>query len=674
MCSINLYAQYARPSVALKVRPTNRSIKLRWAPTNPALWKLANKYGYTIERTKIMQGGKFTTQETKLLTPTPIKPASPDLWKHDIEANDYVAVSAQAIYGETFELSQNNTLKIVNVVSAARELESRYSFAVFAADQSIRAATLSGLFYEDEMIEPHAKYLYKVFANIPPEVLEADTGIAYTGIDDFSELPRISDVQVISESDITTVSWDGALVVKEYNAFWVERSLDSVNFKRANKRPVLNTFFDDRKRSRRVFYNDSVTVTNKRVYYRVVGVNAFEEVGPPSEIRSVTPFPTFFHRPSIIGHSVDSSGFVQLHWNFSHVAEDQLRRFSLQRMDVKSKRTSIVRDSISVNERSIKDKHPRATNYYVLVAHDRHGRQNGSFPYLVQLEDSIPPEPPVDLKGKIDTTGVVTISWEPNDEADLHGYIIYRSNFLSEEFLQVSKTIGEEPLFVDSISLLNLTETIHYRVVALDRRFNPSGFSEILTLKKPDKIPPSAPVLKSIRNDSLGIYLEWAESASEDVRSHLVYRRSDQETEWTLVHIGNSLQNSKHFLDIGSLHGKYYEYTIIAVDDDGLESTASKVVGLKRPNKEQRAPISSIDYKISSDSIFLRWTYDYPDTQSFRVYLKYGESFALYQEVIEKSCVLKISDSRNSRLEFFLVARFKNGEMSKHSKIVAIER
>ena len=134
------------PTAAVQVqgKATPSGIVLRWAPDKPALWQLTNKYGYTIERVLLMENGKLLKNPvTKVLTEKPIKPAPLQEWKPWIEDDD-VAIAAQAIYGESFEVEEAYSSDIARIINTSREIENRFSFALYAGDLSVDAGQTLG--------------------------------------------------------------------------------------------------------------------------------------------------------------------------------------------------------------------------------------------------------------------------------------------------------------------------------------------------------------------------------------------------------------------------------------------------------------------------------------------------------------------------------------------------
>jgi hypothetical protein len=674
-----VHAQYVeKPGIRLVARATDRSVKLRWAPNHPTVWQLANKYGYTIERTLVTENDRFvTSREKKLLTTAPIRPAAQPLWEKLMDTNDYVAVAAQAIFGQTFELTNNQSTDVLTVINKAKELESRFSFAVFAADQSMDAAALSGLYFEDETIAPRNKYLYRIYTNIPKEVYIADTAFVFIGLQDYQPLPSPQDLRADFQDHHVTLSWNGELLNRIYNAYWVERSPDGKTFAKISSQPTVNAYPGERPKTDMVFKMDSLPQNNFRYYYRVRGINAFGETGPPSDTVSGVGRPLFAYSAAIGDHIISDSGKVTLNWTFPREGADLLHSFDLVRVDIKTKLSEKVASNLTRATRSVVDATPRSTNYYVIRAKDKFGRSNDSFPYLVQLEDSIPPPPPVGLEGWIDSVGHVFLKWEKTSEEDLLGYTVFRANFQSDEFIQISGPIRKQNEFVDTIRLNNLTERIYYKVTAMDKRFNPSGFSEILTLKKPDKIAPVVAVFTSITCDSIGISVSWKPSSSNDVVQHLLYRRRDIEKEWTLVKMMPLNDSLSAYQDTDVVHGEKYSYTIIAVDDSGLESTPAVPLNIRFVLREPFPPVAEVFHKIDKDKrmITLRWTYDQDNIEKFLIYKSVDDMPPRVYTSVEgaKRELVDHYLPTQKHVEYRIVVNFKTGEKTKLSIPFAIE-
>ncbi|NBW36351.1 MAG: hypothetical protein EBR30_15295 [Cytophagia bacterium] len=572
-------------------------------------------------------------------------------------------------------MTDNYSSDVVKVVNKSREQESRFSFALFAADQSIKAAELSALYFEDETISPNAKYVYRIYANIPPEILKVDTGFVYLGLKDFQPLPRINDLRAQFEDQTVNLSWNATLFEKVYNSFWVERSEDGIKFNRITSQPIVNTFPGNIRKSNLIFKTDSLPSNDRKYYYRVMGVNSFGEIGPPSDTVSGSGKPFFAYSATVENHVItENQQAVKLTWTFPQNGMSVLKSFDLLRLDPQTKSYTLIKDNMDKSSREISDESPHSSNYYVIRAWDRYGRSNNSFPYLVQLEDSIPPSAPMDLVGKIDTMGRVQLSWSPNAENDLLGYSIYRSNFKSQEFIQIPGPIFEETVYTDTIKLNNLTEKIYYKVRAYDKRFNSSAFSTVLELKKPDVVPPMPPVFKQIKRDSLGVLLSWEKSSSEDVAAHLLYRKADGEREWTLIKSIARTDTAKTYVDKDVKHRIQYYYTLLAVDDDGLESRPSSPLTMKWIDANPFPVIENLFFKIDKQKkqIDVSWVYDQQNIEKFIIYKSKNGGPLLFYKSLEGSTRKFVDDYGLSdvSVEYRVVAGFNTGERSKVSSPV----
>ncbi|UXP33660.1 hypothetical protein N6H18_06800 [Reichenbachiella agarivorans] len=662
--------------IEAKAKVSQGRIYLRWAPENAVSWQLANKYGYTIERFRIMQNGRLVdSPERKVLLPYALKPSPLENWE-PYSDDDYVGVAAQAIYGESFEVEEPSATEMMRVINASRELENRFSFALYAADMSIKAAELSGLFVSDQEVYAGEKYVYKIYVSSPVATHVSDTASIYIGLADEVPLPQPFDVKVAFEDQVSVISWNAQIHQKVYNTYWVERSDDGTSFKSITDVPIVSTY--QRNPSERIYKGDSLSANGIRYYYRVIGVDAFGFEGPPSEIVDGTGLPVFKIAPTIASHEISETQEVTLYWKVPQVDLSLLHSFSISRESGSTGFNAPIANDLPAKTRQFTDSLPHSSNYYIVTAHDDYGRKIASFPYMVQLDDSIPPSRPVGLKGSISDLGIVSLTWDENTESDLRGYKVYKSNYADEDgFIELPGQMVTQALVEDSIALDNLTEKIYYRVKAFDKRQNPSEFSDIIELKKPDLIPPVSPVFTNIKNDSLGILVQWENSPSEDMELQLLYRRAADQSDWELVY--TQQDGFTFYLDEESEHNTRYAYTLIAVDDDGLESLPAKPVTMLRKKLNPYPSITSLNHVVDQEkkTIVLSWSYNQDDVVKYRLYKSVGDSaLQLYKELpVAQSVSNQFVDqyTGDSQLAYSLQAVFESGEMSVLSKKLNVE-
>lgn len=662
-------------SLEMKGKVHEGRIYLRWAPTDPIAWKWTNENGYWIEKTKILDGGVFVEQpSSRRLLSYPLKPQALDQWEVYSD-DDYVSVAAQAIFGETFDVDPGQTSDISTIINASRELENRFSFALYAADMSPKAAELSGLYFMDEEVSIDDKYLYRVYPNVPFGNYVVDTATVFIGLQDERALPKPMEVKVEFADQVAMISWNAQIHQNTYTTYWVERSEDGRNFESITKVPIINTYYKNP--SERIYKGDSLAANESTYYYRVIGIDAFGFEGPPSEVVDGTGLPAFRVAPTISGHEISDDQQVTLFWKVPEIDLSLLSAFSISRESGTTGFIAPLAAELPKQTRQFTDSLPNSSNYYIVTAHDDHGRKITSFPYMVQLEDSIPPVMPVGLRGNISEEGIVSLSWDENREEDLRGYKVYKSNYADDGFIELPGEMTEQALVKDSIALNNLTETIYYRVKAFDKRMNPSEFSEILKLKKPDLIPPVTPVFTNIENDSLGVLVQWEMSPSEDVEMHLLYRRAADEADWRLVY--QQEEGMSFYLDRDNEHNTRYAYTLIAVDDDGLESLPAKPATMMRRSYTGYPPVTSLSHSIDAEKkeITLNWAYSHSDVAGYRVYKQMGEqgSWQLLREIpVTPNVNYEIRDrySGSETIRYSVQAEFDSGEKSPMSNLIKI--
>ncbi len=240
--STQLLAQQKRGGVSAIAKSSEQEILLRWAPKDPMTWKLANKYGYTIERFTIGKNGQVdsTGQWPRVvLTPQPIKPWPLEQWESIATKDAYAAIAAQAIYGETFEVTAP-TGDVVAFINQVKEEKNRFGFALFAADHSMEAAQASGLRWKDTSVKKDEEYLYRIAVAPNPGNLLIDTALVTAQAIMPLPLPEPQEVSARFGDRVASISWNGFYFSHLYVSYTVEKSEDGLHFKAVNDLPIVN--------------------------------------------------------------------------------------------------------------------------------------------------------------------------------------------------------------------------------------------------------------------------------------------------------------------------------------------------------------------------------------------------------------------------------------------------
>jgi fibronectin type 3 domain-containing protein len=632
-----IYTQSSvRQTIHIIARPLQDSVLLRWAPANYATWELGNQFGYMIERYTIFRDTILVNPPVKkLLVLQPIKPLELNEWERFVKSVKYAAIAAQALYGKSFETYAGEGFTPRQVYDKASEQQQRHAFALYAADMSPAVAKACGLWFTDNTALKNEKYLYRVYLQLP-DSLKAyrDTAFVFTGTSDFTPLPAPQEFSAEFGDMIAILKWNAFVHDNIYTAYLIERSSDGGrSYEPITTDPHVPVVSDAH--NEYAYKYDSLPKNNIEYCYRIRGINAFGEYGPWSQIVKGKGIDAILHIPNIKGYKV-LKGYVVLDWDFPKESEKNITGFKILRSGNHKDGFTEIAGNVKPAERSYIDKKPLNTSYYKVVAYRDNLAHKQSFPYLVQLTDSIPPARPSGLIALADTSGIIRLSWQRNKEEDLFGYRVFRSASGRDEYSQRTSSPVTDTFYIDTISKKDLNTSVFYKIVAIDQRQNQSTFSNILEVVKPDIIPPSPPVIKETRATSEGIILEWINSSGSDVTRHEVYRKYEGDTMWVKL--------AEIPLKKGVLQGTFTDpdaspsvaccYHIIAADRAGNLSAPAQSVMLKGLNNRLKEGIKKIEKTIdyTDGKLELSWQLPPGNIKHIKIYRKTGtEPYALHK-------------------------------------------
>jgi fibronectin type 3 domain-containing protein len=595
--------------IALLCSPRPDSILLRWAPADRETWQLGNRYGYVVKRYTLLRDGKLTDGITEyVLTPQPLAPRPLPEWER-YEADRYVSIAAECIFNRDSLPTGGNPHLIAR---RYQEEQNRFGFALYAADHSLTVARLSGLYLSDRTAKKNEKYLYRVYIPVPPLVQPAeepiflpDTASAFTGISEYQPLPPPLDLRAKWNDKKVELSWDMLYLNHIYNSYMVEKSTDGKHFAPLNDNAAVQ-LADGDITPQQAYKTDTLENNSQVYHYRVRGINAFGETGPPGDTVSGKGMIPITGAPTVIGNKVTDNAKVELQWLYPPEMNSYIKGFKIYRSSKPEGVKDLLRQVENPTARSFTDETPELTNYYTVSVFNDTQEMLSQLVTYAELVDSIPPAPPSGLAGLIDSAGHVFIRWTYNTEKDLDGYRVYKANRPNFEFVLAYPSVIKDTVFVDSVNIKTLDSKIYYKLRAIDLRQNQSAFSKLLTLDKPDVIPPVSPVIKGIEQGK-ALTVTWVNSTSSDVVRHHVYRQAPGDTVYMpLAVIPHSADATSSYTDNTVRSGKTCRYQIIAEDRSGLFSAPSKPV----QGKATLVAVEKITLKVQkiSDKAALTWT------------------------------------------------------------------
>ncbi|MCP4123083.1 MAG: hypothetical protein GY751_15125 [Bacteroidetes bacterium] len=705
---------------ALKMiaRSDGNQILLRWAPTSPSVWFHCNEVGYSLVRYTYMRDGKLLSFEersvAKQMTREHIFPWQTQTeWQVLMEEDEYAAIGAQAIFGDSFAVESGTEGNEVSLTNRASERLNRFGFGLFAADHSFSAALAMGLAYVDNTVKPNESYLYRIFPSEQPsfdlnsQQIDSsslpvkfasiiDTGHVAISLVEHFELPKVIDVKVTFGNRQAMISWDKEIFSFFYVSYVIERSQDGVEWAAVHDMAYVPV---DRAEdgSNLAFATDSLEQNNRPYFYRVKGRTVFDEYGPPSDAvqgMGIDPLP--FYYPTITSVLPNDQKGLNVSWEFNESDNDKILGFRLMRSAKDSGPFDQISedDLIPASQRFFIDLSPLPTNYYLVVAIDQYGREMTSFAALAQLNDETPPAVPVGLRGTILKNGTMVVTWENNSEPDLLGYRVYLSNHPDVEFTQLTSKPVPENYFIDTVTLNTLTPEVFIKIFAVDFRQNPSAFSEMLTITRPDTIAPTAPVFRDVVADTEYIYIEWANSSSRDVVNHELYRSPVDEENWTLLKTIDIIDYTSiaNYEDSEVEVGKEFQYKVKAVDNAGL-SAESKILQARRIDNFIRKTVQDLQTSVDrrSKTVTLSWSYQINETElrTFVIYrAKAGEPLVSVEGISPEEASENVGRGKrrtrrytftdtfvrmNTDYEYSVKVVYKNGAQSPLSETITVK-
>ncbi len=584
VCCFAFAQEKSGANIRIIVREQPDKILLRWGVDRSLEWKKSNQYGFILEKYLFSKNGK-RLDSPQLLWSKNIKAEPLENWEKIIETDDYAAIIAQALYGDSFIVEEGSVGKLADIVNLSQEEEQRFSLSLLAADMSFPAAIKAGWGYIDAEISKGEVYIYRIQSAVPKEIAVIQSSAAIADPNKYELLPSPTGLVGVWSDKNVLLTWDYELFKGIYTSYNIEKSEDGVNFKTLSDTPLMNINDTPEAPAKRMYYIDSLAQNDKKYYYRVYGISPFGEKGGYSQSISGNGTADLLYSPDIVNYKfTKKENEAVIEWDFPKEGENHIEKFQLNRASTDKGPYQVVADNIAPNKRSLTYSNLEPSNYFTITAIGKNPNQKRtSYSTLIQPVDSIPPSPPIGLKGTIDSLGVVKISWEPNKEKDMLGYRIFRGNLETEEYSQITTDPISHPFYTDSVKVASLNPKVFYKVVAVDQRFNNSKFSQTLVVEKPKVVPPSSPVFRKYQVENGEVSLSWIPSPEKNV-IHQLLRKEENASLWELVfQTGDTLSS---FTDKTVVKDKIYQYRIKAFNMSKLESKPSpdltiKVVNLK---------------------------------------------------------------------------------------------
>lgn len=601
----NAQEDSVKASIKVLGRYKNNAVELRWVPTSASTWRIGNKSGYIIER---MELGNDDAKAQRIAV---VKPYQPKDWetKTDLQ-NDFVRATREAIMSvPNTPLANDDFDKMLKYQNDENGI---FLTFVLCTNMNTQAVEAAGLKFIDKTIIKGKAYAYKI--SIPNSTREEDGSMIFinnTTTEAKSIAPK--GLRLEEEEGAIKLFWNYKFNHTLFAAYYIERSEDGgKSFSSLNKIPLIFSAKD----AQEISYIDSVK--NYIPYqYRIKGITAF---GDNSEVSE--PIIGFGRdkTPAIPASNVRADGDrnkITVTWMLTNPSKD-LKGFYIARSTSLNGPFTVLNEDIKGKDvRLFIDTKPSPKEpYYVVYTLDTAKNVSSAFAIMASVYDSVAPKQPLALTGKIDSLGVVTINWKYGTDNDLHGYNIYRANGKNDVYYQLTGYPLNDSTFSDTVTMRSLTKEVFYKITAVDYNNNPSLYSEIAELKRPDIIAPAAPVLYAYNVVANTVSINWAWSNSNDVIKHELVRKDAIGSIKVLATFTTTTNNN--FIDSNVVEGETYAYELIAIDDAGLK-TASTTLNITVAETSAKMGVDILEATVDEKTkeVLLSWKCNAKGSYSF---------------------------------------------------------
>ncbi|MBI4535673.1 MAG: hypothetical protein HY708_05295, partial [Ignavibacteriae bacterium] len=445
---------------------TTDSVVLRWAPSTPHGWRVANYTGYVVER-------RSGSAPFVRITPDTIHQWMPDKFIQMVNENPdhpYLGLALNALWGDSTLLSTAGGRDTIGAL--AEKNMTLYSYALFAADNDPLIAEALGLRYVDKSVRSGERYTYRISLNERRDY-RIDAGEVTVDVRNPLAGPRPANLAAKGLDKRIELRWD-AQPTNDYSGYNILRSDDDGRtYTKLNNRPIVLLTTPEVNQLGIGVFTDSAIINYKIYKYRVIGINAFGQAGTPGEVeafgRDMTPPPApMIKNPEQLGKTR-----IRLTWEMTEFVPDFLGFIVTRSAFVDSNYRALTPRPLPRTAREYIDEAADDFQpYYVVSSIDTAGNIAPSFPVHAILIDTLPPSVPRGLLGVIDTNGVVRLSWKRNPERNLLGYRVLRANAIEHEFSQLTGEVWKDTVFADTVEVNTLTRYVYYKIAAVNTHYN----------------------------------------------------------------------------------------------------------------------------------------------------------------------------------------------------------
>jgi len=532
-------------------------------------------------------------------------------WKK-ITASPYKYIRPISIQAHDKDPSLKDFVKLFNE-TLKKDLKSIILLNVLLkAIQSDDYAKYLGILFEDKTVTKGETYTYKVMKlNKGFEQLIGISSEITSGIYEHDIAPQ--NFKITAGIHRASMIWKPEL--KRYYAVNIYRhSSIKPNEIQLNDLPIMlsqKTEKDGTKSIPEPYFSDDSLQNDVTYYYRIEGEDFFGRKTLSSDtisvlIKDLVPPPPPFNL-----HPEQDNLKTTLIWDIDE--SEDLFGFNLYKSTDDSIYSKINESLLAKTDTSYIDIAKRSgIFFYYVTAVDKDNNEARSPKLMLEIPDIIPPVKPKNLTAKPDT-GRIHLSWTPNTDDDLMGYIVYRriAEKKNTEFAPLTADPVTTNKFTDKLSKI-ARNYFQYAVAAIDSAYNVSDLSNIASAQMPDILPPHKPKFKKTWINEEGVIVEWIPNMEPDLLGYNIFKKEKTDTT-AYKQLNKALLNpgSNQYTDKKNKAGAVYYYRLNAIDSAGNSSPLSIpfFAAIIKPEQTDSSSLKKVtlSYNKRTKTVRLKW-------------------------------------------------------------------
>ena len=451
------------------------------------------------------------------------------------------------------------------------------AFSLIKAIYSEELATLFGIRYVDKTAVNGQNYTYKISLAGQEEALCDEKMILCNA---YTKTESLKEVKLTRKKEHVDITWLPE-IYRYYAVDVYRRSSNDSTFNKITEVPrAIQKDQTLEYTEETIFYVDTSISYEENYWYKFIAIDYFGQQSIFSKEFSVPaadfvlPLAPINVRPN--ASSVNQS--VRINWELidePDLVGVNVYGSSLAEGPFEKINQAVVPKSTKYYEHTSASV---GSHYYKVATIDQAGNENYSGLTYTEVKDITPPSAPTGLNNMAEE-GKITLSWAPNNEADLMGYFVQRSlndkDNSDNKYVNVNADPIVETTWVNELAR-NIKNKFVYRIIAVDSSFNRSLPSINSLAQMPDVIAPRVPQIKSVVADGEDLIIEWLANVDPDLAGYNLYRRLAKDSGNTVqVNVNLIPVSSNKYRDRRAEPGVEYEYMLNATDLTGNVSSFS---------------------------------------------------------------------------------------------------